>query len=129
MRFFILIFLLLSHISISQDRSQWSRGSSSSFQMPNMLVKGKLIDTNSNDGLSYATISIITEDSILISGGISDENGKFKIEINPQKMMQKIRSERQSTNVGRGIFAEITYVGYKIKKVSIPLKRENREDD
>ena len=90
MRFFIIIFLLLSHISISQDRSQWSRGSSSSFQMPNMLVKGKLIDTNSNDGLSYATISIVTEDSILISGGISDENGKFKIEINPQKMMMKV---------------------------------------
>ena len=129
MRFFILIFLLLSQISLSQDRSQWSRGSSSNFQMPNMLVKGKLIDTDSNDGLSYATISIITEDSILISGGISDENGKFKIEINPQKMMQKIRSERQSTNVGRGIFAEITYVGYKTKRIKVPFDRENREID
>ena len=34
--------------------------------------------------------------------------------------MQKIRSERQSTNVGRGIFAEITYVGYKSKRIKVP---------
>jgi len=54
MRFLTFIFLLISQISLSQDRSQWSRASGSSFQMPNMLVKGKLIDTDTNDGLSYA---------------------------------------------------------------------------
>ena len=96
MRYLIIFFLLISHLSVSQDRSQWSRGSGTSFQMPNMLVKGKLVDTDSNEGLSYATISIVTEDSILISGGITDENGKFQVEINPQKMMQKIRSERKN---------------------------------
>ena len=125
MRFFTIFFLLISQMSLSQDRSQWSRGSSSGFQMSNMSVKGKLIDTDSNEGLSYATISIVTEDSILISGGISDENGKFKIEINPQKMMQKIRSERKDKNIGRAIFAEITYVGYRSKRIKIPFDREN----
>ena len=89
-KYLLFFFLLISHLSVSQDRSQWSRSSGSSFEIPNMVVKGKLIDTDSNDGLSYATISVVTEDSILISGGITDENGRFKIEINPQKMMQKI---------------------------------------
>ena len=121
---FILIFLLLSLDNLSQDRSQWSRGAAGqNFQMPNMIVKGKLVDSESNDGLSYATISIVTLDSILISGGISDDNGKFKIEINPRKMMEKIREERKanSRGTGMGLIAEITYVGYKIKKVSIPF--------
>ena len=129
---FILIFLFVSLDNLSQDRSQWSRGAAGqNFQMPNMIVKGKLVDSESNDGLSYATISIVTLDSILISGGITDDNGKFKIEINPRKMMEKIREERKanSRGTGMGLIAEITYVGYKIKKVSIPFTRENREVD
>ena len=91
---FILIFLFVSLDNLSQDRSQWSRGEAGqNFQMPNMIVKGKLVDSESNDGLSYATISIVTLDSILISGGITDDNGKFKIEINPRnpKYLQTIR--------------------------------------
>lgn len=129
---FILIFLFVSLDNLSQDRSQWSRGAAGqNFQMPNMIVKGKLVDSESNDGLSYATISIVTLDSILISGGITDDNGKFKIEINPRKMVEKIREERKanSRGTGMGLIAEITYVGYKIKKVSIPFTRENREVD
>ena len=111
---FILIFLFVSLDNLSQDRSQWSRGAAGqNFQMPNMIVKGKLVDSESNDGLSYATISIVTLDSILISGGITDDNGKFKIEINPRKMMEKIREERKanSRGTGMGLIAEITYVG------------------
>ena len=78
----------------SQDRSQWNRGSGpQNFQMPNMVLKGKLVDSDTGDGLSYATISVVTADSILISGGITDDNGKFKIEINPIKMMEKIRTK------------------------------------
>ena len=129
---FLISIFFLSLDNFSQDRSQWSRGASGqNFQMPNMVVKGKLVDSETNDGLSYATISIVTLDSILISGGITDDNGKFKIEINPRKMMEKIREERKVTSrgSGMGLIAEITYVGYKIKKVSIPFTRENREVD
>ena len=73
MKYILSIILVIVTINIySQDRSQWSRSSSSqNFQIPNMVVKGKLIDSESNDGLSYATISVITADSILISGGIT----------------------------------------------------------
>ena len=67
MKKIINIILLFFTLNVySQDRSQWSRSSSSqNFQIPNMVVKGKLIDSESNDGLSYATISVITADSIL----------------------------------------------------------------
>ena len=133
MKYILSIILVIVTINIySQDRSQWSRSSSSqNFQIPNMVVKGKLIDSESNDGLSYATISVITADSILISGGITDDNGKFKIEINPRKMMEKIRMERKesSNSRGMGLIAEITYIGYKSKKISIPFTREQREVD
>ena len=133
MKYILSIILVIVTINIySQDRSQWSRSSSSqNFQIPNMVVKGKLIDSESNDGLSYATISVITADSILISGGITDDNGKFKIEINPRKMMEKIRMERKesSNSLGMGLIAEITYIGYKSKKISIPFTREQREVD
>ena len=126
MKYILSIILVIVTINIySQDRSQWSRSSSSqNFQIPNMVVKGKLIDSESNDGLSYATISVITADSILISGGITDDNGKFKIEINPRKMMEKIRMERNesSNSLGMGLIAEITYIGYKSKKISNLLK-------
>ena len=133
MKYILSIILLFATINIfSQDRSQWSRSSSSqNFQIPNMIVKGKLIDSESNVGLSYASISVVTEDSILISGGITDDNGKFKIEINPRKMMEKIRQERKASDkgIGMNLYAEITYVGYKIKQVTIPFTRENNEVD
>jgi len=132
-KFVYLLLLLISFHLPAQDRSQWRGGSSGfqNFQMSNMIVKGKLIDPNSNEGLSYATVSIVTYDSILVSGGITDEKGKFQIEINPLKMMEKIRSERKQQSKGNPmeLIAEITYVGYKSIRVSIPFSRENREYD
>ena len=61
---FLISIFFLSLDNFSQDRSQWSRGASGqNFQMPNMVVKGKLVDSETNDGLSYATISIVTLDT------------------------------------------------------------------
>ncbi len=132
-KFIYLLLLLISFNLPAQDRSQWSGGSSGfqNFQMANMIVKGKLIDSDSKEGLSYATISIVTYDSILVSGGITDDKGKFQIEINPQKMMEKVRSERKQQLRGNPmqLIAEITYVGYKSFRVNIPFSRENREID
>ena len=88
----LITFLLLSTNIFLRERTQWNRGSGlQNFQLPPMILKGKLVDPDTGDGLSYATLSINTVDSILISGGISDDNGKFKIEIDPRKMMEKIR--------------------------------------
>ena len=126
------IFILTCFSTQSQDRSNWSRSSSSNFQQSSMSVKGKLVDNETSENLSFATISIETTDSILISGGITDENGKFKIEISPMQMMKKIRENRSSNPSQRpnlGLYASINYVGYKSKKIKIPFTREDRNID
>ncbi len=126
------IFALICFSTQSQDRSNWSRSSSSNFQQSNMSIKGKLVDNETSENLSFATISIETIDSILISGGITDENGKFKIEISPLEMMKKIRENRKSNPSQRpnlGLYASINYVGYKSKKIKIPFTREDRNID
>ncbi len=127
---FIIMFFSLD--LSSQERSQWSRGSGSqNIQIPPMILKGKLKDLESGDVLSYATVSINTVDSILVSGGISDDNGKFKIEIDSKKMMEKIRAERDISSKGLGMLlvAEVTYIGYKTKIINLPFSRDNREID
>ena len=77
----LLLLLFTNTIVCAQNRSNWSqsRGGTSSFQQPNMTVKGRLIDLETSDNLSFATISIETVDSILISGGITDDNGHLII--------------------------------------------------
>ena len=127
---FIIMFFSLD--LSSQERSQWSRGyGSQNIQFPPMILKGKLKDLESGDVLSYATVSINTVDSILVSGGISDDNGKFKIEIDSKKMMEKIRAERDISSKGLGMLlvAEVTYIGYKTKIINLPFSRDNREID
>ena len=135
MRSLIILILFFANLNVfSQDRSQWRGNSSySNFQMQNWSVKGKITDSESNQGLSFATVSIFTIDSILVSGGISDENGKFKIEIDPRKMMEKIRENRvvnqSSRRIGMALSAEIKYLGYETLKVRLPFTQENREID
>ena len=136
MKNYILLFLfLLNSLNLfSQQRSRSGtenfRGTGN-FQMSNMSVKGRLLDSETKDALSFASISIFTSDSILVSGGISEENGKFKIEIDPRKMMEKIREKRSiqtgNQRIGMSLFAEISYVGYENKKIELPFNLQNRE--
>ena len=130
--FILVVFLLLSFNTFPQDRSQWSRSSSGqNFQVPKMSLKGRLIDNETGEGLSYATISINTVDSILVSGGISDDNGKFKIDIDPRKMFEKIRLERDKSlrGLGMSLRAEVTYIGYKTRYIELPFTKDKREID
>ena len=99
-----------------------------------MSLKGKLLDSESNEGLSYATISIFTKDSILISGGISDESGKFRIEFQPRDVIKKIRENRTSSVAspntrGFNLYANISYVGFESKNIDLSYSFENTEID
>jgi len=50
-------------------------------QRPKGTVAGKVIDGAAGTPLDYATISIFSKkDSSLVTGGITDEAGKFSIE-------------------------------------------------
>jgi len=130
--FFILLIGVNKNYSQQRSGGQWNRSSlGNQFQIPVMSFKGKLLDSETKDDLSYASISILTIDSILISGGISDEKGKFNVEIDPKEMMKKIRENRLSKTENErrdlSLFAEISYVGYENKKINLPFTSENRE--
>ncbi|HKJ42159.1 MAG TPA: TonB-dependent receptor [Sunxiuqinia sp.] len=43
------------------------------------ILKGKVIDGESKQLMEYANVSIYTQDSSLVTGGITDSNGEFKI--------------------------------------------------
>ena len=94
-------FLLLPLLSFAQQTA--SKGK----------VKGSLTDQKSQESLPFATVSIYTEKDSLVGGGISDENGKFLVEIPFGKY-----------------YALIEYMGFESVKTPIfGLSRENTLED
>jgi outer membrane receptor protein involved in Fe transport len=78
--FFAILCLSLSISLNAQDRGQGQKGGS-----PEIEIKGKVIDTNSSTPLEFATVSIFKKsDNSLISGGLTEMDGTFSINIKPQ---------------------------------------------
>ena len=49
-----------------------------------MIIKGKVVDDQSGQGLEFATISLFSQkDSSIVSGGITELDGSFEIETKP----------------------------------------------
>ncbi|MDR0543022.1 MAG: TonB-dependent receptor family protein [Dysgonamonadaceae bacterium] len=79
-----------------------------SLQAQNFAIKGEVVDSLTNETIPYATVKVLAEESALpVKAGVSDENGKFKIEIN------------QTGN----FLLRIEFVGKKT--VNIPFQAEN----
>lgn len=56
------------------------------------LLKGQVTDAETGDPLEYATVSLLQpEDSTLVNGGSTDEEGKFSIETKPGQYVVKIQ--------------------------------------
>ena len=72
-------------------------------------INGKIIDEN-NEALSYINVAIYQQqDSILVSGTISDPNGKFSLK-----------------NIECGIYTlSFSSVGYQTKKINLSIKETN----
>ena len=69
----------------SQDQNIEPNGA-----IPNPII-GKIIDVNSKQFLEYATITLFSQkDSSMITGGISDAEGNFKIEAEKGEYFAKI---------------------------------------
>jgi outer membrane receptor protein involved in Fe transport len=62
-------------------------------------IKGKVIDSQENLGMEFATVSIYSVDSSLITGGITQPDGTFSIDIDPGSYYAVIQfiSYRQRT--------------------------------
>ena len=59
-------------------------------------LKGKVMDANGN-AMPFVTISVLTQDSALITGTITDEDGKYEL---------------QTTNDHQPIIIQASYIGY-----------------
>jgi len=84
MKVFLTLFLTitLSIITLAQpgNRPQGNR----SFDMPEITIKGIILDENNGAPLEFATIAFYSKkDSSLRGGGISDVNGNFEVKSKP----------------------------------------------
>lgn len=71
-------------------------------------IKGKLIDSETDSPLEYATISLFyAQDSTLATGVISDDKGTFSLKVKPGKY-----------------YAVIQFMGYKTKTINITVNDE-----
>ena len=76
-------------------------------------ITGKVYDKQSNLPMEYATISLFTTDSSLVTGTISSKDGSFVIEAGPGNY-----------------FAEIQFISYEKKIISnISISANNRNAD
>ncbi len=77
-------------------------------------VKGQVLDANTQQGLEYATITLFSKrDSSVVTGGITDSEGKFAIEIRPGRF-----------------YGKIEFLGYQASSISmIDLGKGKQEAD
>ena len=84
-KIFFLISLLLFTNTYSQNRQGGDRDAMmAQYQNMNFNVSGKVIDVDTGEALEYATITLSNQlNKDELTGGISDENGNFSIEVKP----------------------------------------------
>jgi len=105
-------FLVILNSVCGQNYHQYAEKHKSGENEHTGIVNGKISDTQSGQAVEYATIALyITEDSTLVTGTISDAEGKFKME----------------ANYGH-YYAVIEFISYGPKMISgIELTGENPE--
>ena len=84
-KIFFLISLLLFTNTYSQNRQGGDRDAMmAQYQNMNFNISGKVIDIDTGEALEYATITLSNQlNKDEVTGGISDENGNFSIEVKP----------------------------------------------
>ena len=88
--------------------------STNSFSQQNRgKIRGTIIDKSNSEPLPFSTIGVYTEKDSLVGGGISDENGKYTIDLPFGKF-----------------YALIEFMGFEAQKTTIfTLSRENQNYD
>jgi outer membrane receptor protein involved in Fe transport len=52
-------------------------------QTPQTLVKGRIVDRETSEPIPFATFSLYSPDSMLVTGGIAELDGTFEVGVNP----------------------------------------------
>lgn len=109
----ILLFLcLLANVTSLEAQQRPQRpGGGQGGQRPAITIKGQVVDSETNAGLEFATISIFSKrDDKIVSGGITDEAGNFSFESRPGPM-----------------YAVVEFIAYKAQKIeTLEINRESR---
>lgn len=114
---FTLIFALFTLFNVlgaqTNGNRQGKRGNGKG-QRPMLKVFGKIVDTDTEAPLEFATVTLFSlRDSAMVAGSISNEKGAFVIETRPGRF-----------------FAKVEFISYESLVVNdIKLGRENREAD
>ena len=77
-RFIILTFIFYSFSSF------YSYG-----QLRQIVISGTVVEDDSKTSLPYATVSAFDAEGVLVNGGITDENGVFKLKLTPNSYTLK----------------------------------------
>lgn len=100
------LFILLFFFSILYPASTFA-------QQNRGKIRGTILDKTSTEPLPFATIGVYSEKDSLVGGGISDENGKYSIELPFGKF-----------------YALIEFMGFEAQKTAVfSLSRENQNLD
>lgn len=100
---FLSIFLLIctNELNAQNYGGDGNRGGG---DMPKATFTGKVVDAESNEVLEYATVSLFSmKDSSLVTGGITDLEGKFKIETRPGRFWAKIEFISYQAQIIEGV--------------------------
>ncbi|NNF36735.1 MAG: TonB-dependent receptor [Saprospiraceae bacterium] len=112
----LLLLLLLVVDSITAQRPGGQRGQGGA----QVTYTGKVVDGESNSPLGYATISVYAKrDSSLVGGGMSDAEGKFKVESKAGPSFVKVEFISYSTIVIDDILFERGTFDYDLGEIII----------
>ena len=93
MKFILVLSMLFSAVSIFAQ---------------NINIKGKIADT-SQQVLEYASIAVFKQDSVQVTGTLSDANGMFELKDMPTDRYKIV----------------VSYVGYATEKIQLPESKED----
>ena len=95
--FILLISFILPTNIVASETGSMSEGGE---------IKGKVIDTETDEPLEYATVSLFhSQDSTLVTGVITDSNGLFSLKAKPGKY-----------------YVVVQFMGYKDKTLNVNIK-------
>ncbi len=99
----LILSTLLFLICVAQSFAQQNRGK----------IRGTILDSSSSEPLPFASVAVYSEKDSLVGGGISDENGKYSVDLPFGKF-----------------YALIEFMGYEARKTNaFSLSRENQNVD
>ena len=84
-------------------------------------IKGRVADTN-GEAMPFVTISVLAEDSTLLTGAITDDQGRYEVEVNTNKYIMQASFIGYSTEFGGPNFV-LKQEAEQLKEVEVKAKR------